>query len=253
MGEERDAMMADRLQAIGGILFDKDGTLLDYDASWLPVNRELGRIAALGDAALADHLLSACGMDPVTGYIVPDSLLAAGNTKQISQGLVAAGSPMDVAELTVRLDDLFSSAADLSVPVTDLGAFFRRLHARGYKLGVASSDNERSIRQTALRFGFFDYVDYIAGYDSGFGTKPEPGMVLGFCEATGLPPSRIAVVGDNNHDLHMGENAGVGLKVAVLTGTGSRESLAAACDYCLNDITELEDILPSIQLGVQPA
>ncbi len=37
----------------------------------------------------------------------------------------------------------------------------------------------------------------------------------------------------------MGRNAKAGVTVAVLTGTGSRESLAAASDYCLNDITEL--------------
>ncbi|MDM9647576.1 HAD family hydrolase [Rhizobium sp. S163] len=237
------------MQAIKGILFDKDGTLLDYDESWLPVNRELARIAARDDAALADRLLLACGMDPVTGHIVPDSLLAAGNTRQISEGLVAAGSTVPVDELTVRLDELFSHAADFSVPVTDLAAFFARLHARGFKLGVASSDNERSIRQTAKRFGFAEYIDYVAGYDSGHGTKPEPGMVLGFCAATGLDPSEVAVVGDNNHDLHMGRNAHVGLTVAVLTGTGSRESLAAASDHCLNDITELEGLLPDLQFA----
>jgi phosphoglycolate phosphatase len=45
----------------------------------------------------------------------------------------------------------------------------------------------------------------------------------------------------------MGHNAGVGLKVAVLTGTGSRETLMAASDHCLNDITELEDLLPLLQ------
>ncbi|MEZ2129406.1 MULTISPECIES: HAD family hydrolase [unclassified Sinorhizobium] len=232
-----------RRGAIAGILFDKDGTLLDYDASWLPVNRELARIAAGGDCALADGLLLACGMNPETGYIVPDSLLAAGNTRQISEGLVAAGSRMDVDELTSRLDTLFADAAQFSVPVTDLASYFQRLHAKGYKLGVASSDNERSIRQTAERFGFAEYVDYIAGYDSGLGTKPDPGMVFGFCAATGLTPSQVAVVGDNNHDLHMGRNAGAGLKIAVLTGTGSRESLAGASDYCLNSITELEGVL----------
>jgi phosphoglycolate phosphatase len=240
-------MAAVNLDGIAGILFDKDGTLLDYDASWLPVNRELASIAAQGDPALADRLLIACGMDPVTGHIVPDSLIAAGNTRQISEGLVAAGSKVELDALTVELDALFSRAADLSVPVTDLSGFFRRLHARGYKLGVASSDNERSIRHIAARFGFIDHIDYVAGYDSGFGTKPEPGMVLGFCQATGLRPEQVAVVGDNNHDLHMGHNAGVGLKVGVLTGTGSRDSLMAASDYCLNDITELEGLLPSLQ------
>ena len=70
-------------------------------------------------------------------------------------------------------------------------------------------------------------------------------MVLGFCAATGLDPSEIAVVGDNNHDLHMGRSAGAGMTVAVLTGTGSRESLSAASDFCLNDITELAGVLPA--------
>jgi phosphoglycolate phosphatase len=240
-------MTAEKLSKIAGILFDKDGTLLDYDDSWLPVNRELARIAAKNDPDLADHLLRECGMDPETGHIVPDSLLAAGNTRQISEGLIAAGSEVYLEELVHRLDELFSNAADFSVPVTDLKAFFGRMHARGYKLGIASSDNERSIRQLATRFGFHDHVDYIAGYDSGFGSKPEAGMVLGFCRATGLSPEQIAVVGDNNHDLHMGHNAGAGLKIAVLTGTGSRESLAAASDYCLNDITELESLLSEPQ------
>lgn len=213
------------------------------------MNRELARIAAEGDVELADRLLLACGMDPVTGHIIPDSLLAAGNTRQISEGLIAAGSKLDVIELTIKLDELFSHAAEFSVAVTDLAAFFSRLHSRGFRLGVASSDNERSIRQTALRFGFAPFIDYVAGYDSGFGTKPEPGMVLGFCAATGLDASEVAVVGDNNHDLHMGRNAKAGITVAVLTGTGSRESLAAASDYCLNDITELERLLPDLQLA----
>ncbi|MDI7861535.1 HAD family hydrolase [Rhizobiaceae bacterium n13] len=232
---------------INGILFDKDGTLLDYAKSWLPVNRELARIAAEGDGELADRLLAACGMDPVTGHVVPDSLLAAGNTTEIAEGLVRAGSPLSVAQLVERLDPLFSSAARSAVPVTDLAGFFRDLHGKGYKLGVASSDNERSIRETAERFGFAGYLHYIAGYDSGHGAKPEPGMVFGFCKATGLAPEQVAVVGDNNHDLHMGRSAGAGLRVAVLTGTGSIASLSEAADHCLNDITELESVLPRLQ------
>lgn len=231
-------------RSIAAVLFDKDGTLLGYDASWGPVNRELASIAARGNAALADRLLIACGMDPITGHVVPDSLLAAGNTAEIAAGLVAAGSPCDVVELTQRLDRLFTEAADKSVPVTDLKAFFARLKARGYKLGIASSDNENSIRQTAIRFGFEADIDFVAGYDSGYGTKPQPGMVLGFCEAIGFPPERVAVVGDNNHDLHMAKNAGAGLRIAVLTGTGSRESLGADADYCFDDITGLEALLP---------
>ena len=232
-------------KTIRGILFDKDGTLIDYARSWLPVNRELAAFAAGGDPALTAHLLRETGMDPETGHVVPDSLLAAGNTTEISEGLVKAGAVVPFGELVAHLDHLFANGASRAVPVTDLKAFFEDLHGRGYKLGIASSDNERSIRNTAARFGFDHLLDYVAGYDSGHGCKPEPGMVLGFAAATGLSVSEIAVVGDNNHDLHMGARAGAGLKVGVLTGTGSRESLTAASDHCLNDITELNSVLPA--------
>ncbi|MCC8931189.1 HAD family hydrolase [Rhizobium sp. 'Codium 1'] len=225
---------------IAGILFDKDGTLLDFDASWGPVNRKVAKMAADGDAVLADRLLEACGMDPVTGDIVPDSLFASGNTIEIAEGMIEAGSPLTLDVLVPQIDDCFADAAQLSVPVTELAPLFSRLHGKGLRLGIASSDNERSIRVAAERFGILPYVDFVAGYDSGHGKKPEAGMVLGFCAATGLAPSEVAVVGDNNHDLHMGHNAGAGLKIGVLSGTGSRETLALHSDLVLADITELE-------------
>ena len=70
-------------------------------------------------------------------------------------------------------------------------------------------------------------------------------MVLGFCKAVGLDPSQVAVIGDNNHDLHMAASAGAGLKVAVLTGTGSPATLEAMADHLLGDITGIETLLPT--------
>ncbi|OLP54604.1 haloacid dehalogenase [Rhizobium rhizosphaerae] len=235
---------------IAGILFDKDGTLLDYARSWVPVNYRIARLAARDDPALADRLLKACGMDPESGHVLPDSLLAAGSTREIAEGMVKAGAPFAVEALTAEFDGLFEEAAAAAVPVTELAPFFALLKAQGYRLGVASSDNEASIRETARRFGFAGDLDFVAGYDSGYGIKPEPGMVLAFCAATGLKPESVAVVGDNNHDLHMGRAAGVGLTVAVLTGTGSPASLAAASDHCLVDITALPGLLERLGLGV---
>ncbi|KPF45674.1 HAD family hydrolase [Rhizobium sp. AAP43] len=232
-----------RQPAISGILFDKDGTLLDFDASWGPVNRKVATFAADGDAELADRLLAACGMDPVTGAITPDSLFASGNTREIAEGMAAAGSTLTLDVLVPRIDDFFAEAAELSVAVTDLLPLFERLHARGLRLGIASSDNERSIRVAAERFGILGFLDYVAGYDSGHGAKPEAGMVLGFCAKTGLSPHQVAVVGDNNHDLLMGHAAGAGLKVGVLSGTGTRQTLEQHSDMVLADITELEAML----------
>jgi len=229
---------------IKAVLFDKDGTLLRYDESWGPVNREAARIAADGDAVLEAQLLSAGGMDDASGHTRADSLFAAGSAADIARGLVAAGSPFEVQDLTEKLDALFLRAADYSVAAADLSGFFARLKARGLKLGVASSDNEASIRATADRFDFARNLDFVAGYDSGHGVKPEPGMLLAFARAVGVEPVEVAMVGDNNHDMHVGQSAGAGLKVAVLTGTGTVETLSPLADIVLADITLIEDLLP---------
>ena len=68
---------------ITAILFDKDGTLLDFDATWAPAYRETSLHAARGDRALADRLLEQTGMDLVTGKSAAGSLLAAGNLSLI--------------------------------------------------------------------------------------------------------------------------------------------------------------------------
>ena len=45
--------------AIRAILFDKDGTLLDYAASWTPVNAAAVRLAARGEGDLAARIAAA--------------------------------------------------------------------------------------------------------------------------------------------------------------------------------------------------
>jgi len=231
--------LPDNLQAI---LFDKDGTLIDYERTWGPVNVEVARIAAAGDKALALRLLRAGGTDPETGKTAADSLFASCNTIEIAEHLVSQGSPFGAAELTGRLDALFRQAAGRAVPLTDLPALFDTLRARNIAIGIASSDSEIAIRDTAQGLNISDRVDFICGYDSGHGVKPEPGMVHAFCAATGSLPSRIAVVGDNRHDMVMARAAGA-ISVGVLSGTGTQETLAEHCDICVASIAELPELL----------
>ncbi|WGD32144.1 HAD family hydrolase [Ancylobacter sp. WKF20] len=233
-------------RTLRAILFDKDGTLLDYEKTWGGINRAAAALAGAGDPDLAARLLDIGGVDRSSGRTRPDSLLAAGNTREIAQAWVAAGSPHEVGALTRQLDDLFTQSAALAVPVTDLAALFGRLTARGLVLGIASSDSEAAIRATLRAFRVEGHVRVVIGYDSGFGSKPGPGMVLGFSALTGIAPAEIAVVGDNLHDMEMARAAGAGWRIGVLTGTGSQASLSSAADLCLPSIAALEsDFLPA--------
>jgi phosphoglycolate phosphatase len=228
---------------IRGIFFDKDGTLLDYAASWTPINRRAAACASAGDAELAARLLWLGGMDPGTGRIAPDGILATGSTEEIAAAFIDGGAPHVLPALTRALDDLFRSGVDDVVPVTDLATLFGRLRARSLRIGIGSNDSEQAIRATAARFGFGHLIDFFAGYDSGFGAKPDPGMVLEFCRTVDLLPSEIAVVGDSASDLSMGRAAGAGFLIGVLTGTGTRASLEAHAQHCIDSIEALEGLL----------
>lgn len=225
------------------ILFDKDGTLLDYWASWSPVNRAAAMLAARGDPAFAVRLLEVGGVAADGRVADPQSVLAAGSARDIARAWVAAGAAFAVPRLTRDLDDLFRAAVGDMIPVGDLAVVLGSLAARGVALGIASSDGEAAIRDTVERFGLRPIIRFVAGWDSGYGSKPEPGMVHAFCSAVGVEPRDIAVVGDTLHDLEMGRSAGCGLTVGVLTGTGTRDVLAATADLVLDDICGLEAAL----------
>lgn len=226
-------------EKIKGIVFDKDGTLLDFHATWLPRAHAAAIAVADGDPKLALVLLQAVGFDTDKNRVLGGSILAAGNNYDVS--LVWA--PMvqkSIGQIESRLNKMFATSdyGD-SIAVKELTPSLQKLGNLGLVLGVATMDSEAGIKATLSNFGCLHLFDYAVGYDSGFGSKPGPGMVLGFCQKTGLRPEQVMVVGDNTHDLHMGQSAGAGFNVGVLTGTSTRFELTPDADLVLDSIADL--------------
>lgn len=230
--------------AIRGVLFDKDGTLINFSRTWAPALRQAALFASRGDEALADRLLVAGGCDPATGEVAGGSLLAGGTNRELAEAWIVEVAGWQVDLLTRHLDEIFTR---LGVPhaeaLADLPGLFNRLVARGLTVGVATSDCALSAELTLERFGALETVAFLSGYDSGHGSKPGPGQALAFCAACDLAPGEIAVVGDNYHDLEMAANAGAGLKIAVLSGTGTRDQLEPLADVVIASIAEIGPVL----------
>ncbi len=228
-----------------GIVFDKDGTLLDFNRTWLPIYRVAASEFAGEDPTLAQNLLHRHGFDPETNRFIGGSLLAAGNNRQIARAWAAELDLIDqVDELARRLNEIFrDQGARRATPVAQLAPTLRRLRLDGHRLGVATADSHQGILNTLQSFDVLDEFDFLAGYDSGHGVKPEAGMVLAFCAETGLEVDSVVVVGDNRHDIEMGRNAGAGLCVGVLTGTSTREELESIADVVLDGISSLPQTL----------
>lgn len=217
---------------IRGIVFDKDGTLFDFHASW-------GAWAAGFLSELSDHpaeLARAIGFDLSTRRFAPESPVIAGTPTQIATVLLPHLPGRTLPDLLEQMNRL--AAAAPMVEAVPLAALLDRLRAHGLRLGVATNDAEMPARVHLDRAAIADRFDFVAGSDSGHGGKPEPGQLLAFCAATGLVPAEVAMVGDSAHDLHAARAAGMAA-VAVLTGPALRPELESLADVVLNDIGEL--------------
>jgi phosphoglycolate phosphatase len=228
------------------ILFDKDGTLLDFHASWSGVYRELCLELAGGDADAAQVMLEAGGVDAVTGRVGSGSVLAAGNTIDIATLWYPELSGGELAALVERIDARFYENGLLhSVPVPGLRETLTILAEAGLSMGVATSDGTAGTRAALAALSLDSYLPHVFGYDSVARPKPAPDIVHAFAAKTGVPLAEIVVVGDNTHDLEMARSAGAGAALGVLSGTGTAEELAPLADAVLQSITELPGWLKS--------
>lgn len=216
------------------IVFDKDGTLIDFHRTWLPVYQFAALEFANHDTELANELLGRHGFDHGEQRFVGGSLLAAGNNEDIAEAWSEL-TPERVDSHT--LNRIFEQqVARTSAAVPGLRETLSGLKDLGLKLGVATSDSYAGIENSLKSFNILSYFDFLCGYDSGHGVKPSAGMVLAFCNSVSVSPAQTIVVGDNIHDIEMGRNAGAGLCIGVLTGTSTCEQLESAADEVYEDI-----------------
>jgi phosphoglycolate phosphatase len=128
-------------------------------------------------------------------------------------------------------------------PLIPLEPILRELKSRGIKLGIATNDNQVSARNHVALLGIGPLIDFVVGYDSVERAKPAGDMVHAFCDACGLEPGEVAVVGDNLHDLEMAHDAGAGLAIGVLSGNSRSEDFGTTADAVLASIAELPAFL----------
>lgn len=225
------------MDSINAIIFDKDGTLFDFHATWgVWAGGFLDRLA-LGDEALYHVLADAVGYDTATGRFHPQSMIVAGTPADIADALMPyLDDRFSPSTLTAHLDSEAAKAEQVG-PVP-LVPYFSALSRRGLRLGIATNDAEAPAREHLRAAGVLGFFDFVAGYDSGFGAKPGPGQLQGFCQQVDVQPNHSLMVGDSLHDILAGRAAGF-RTVGVLTGLATRADLAPMADAVLPDIGHL--------------
>lgn len=226
------------MSRIRAVLFDKDGTLFDFGATWESWAASFLRRIAQGDEARATTIGAAIGFDLAQMRFDRGSVVIAGTPGEIAEALQRHVPDQSRATLLDLINE--EAARAPQIEVTPLVPFLEGLRAQGIRIGVATNDAEAPARAHLDAAGVTHLFDFIAGFDSGFGGKPSPGQMNAFLDLAGVSPQAAVMVGDSTHDLRAGRAAGMHC-IAVLTGLASAADLAPHADAVLRDISELPD------------
>ncbi|WP_068615921.1 HAD family hydrolase [Paenibacillus tuaregi] len=208
---------------IAAILFDKDGTLLDFMKLWgiwaEMVTRQMKmRVQELNGTLLGgdEGLLGTC-LDEngkVTGYDRTGPL--AMGSEEETLGLLAwqlyqAGDPWNEAIVKVREISATAMRAakrdGQAQPMADLIPLLEKARELGIRLGVVTTDGSGNAREHLRAMSIEGYFGSIIGHDQVRRGKPAPDMVRLACRELGVLPEQCVVIGDSNADMQMGKSA----------------------------------------------
>ena len=221
---------------IRGVIFDKDGTLFDFQSTWgIWTAQVLARIAG-SDEALLQQLAQALDYDTQTRRVQPGSVIVAATPMEIAAVVQDYIPALSQTQICDWLNEEAKTAPQ--VLVTDLHRLTAELRRINLGLCVMTNDAEAPARAHLASVQASDLFDFVIGSDSGFGAKPQAAPLLALADKMEIPAAACVMVGDSTHDLRAGRAAGM-RAVAVLTGLAEADELAPLADAVLPDVSHL--------------
>jgi phosphoglycolate phosphatase len=243
---------AGRAFEVEAILFDKDGTLLDFVHTWGAWTRHMREhfSARLEQRGLEPLTLEELGGEwgislrpdgSAAGYD-RNGPLSMGTLTELLTLLGACGyrRGLSWAEARIAVRDSWKHAdreldqerAALALPgVPELLAACR---ATGIPIAVVTADETAAAVKHLSWLGLDGYFAEIIGTDQVDRGKPFPDMVELACSRLGIDVSRVAVIGDTNGDMRMAKAAGAAAAIGLAAGAAVQElpdadAIAGSC------------------------
>lgn len=239
---------------IKGILFDKDGTLLDFNSIWIPVAISLvdeivSEFAIEDSIDIKRKLLGNIGV--LDGRVEPSGILAWGTSKDISEAFekvlckekVQENMLDELADLVKnKIHKLTKEKSEFIKPIGNLIKLLEELKQRNIQIGLATSDSYESTHICLEQLEIKKYFNFIGTDDGITKSKPNPEVLYKFCETCEIKPTEVAMVGDTEIDMILAKNGNAALAIAVLSGTNDFKNLDKKPDYIINSVEELIDL-----------
>ena len=228
------------------IIFDKDGTLIDFDFMWGGWTIHLaGQLQQASGLNVRTELCRAFGVDESTNKVLAGGKLAAMPMSLLYNLTIEVmgsfGLDKNDATKVVEQAWCIPDPVILAKPFTDLRVLFGQLTEQGIQIAIATADDRAPTQAMIDAFDIGEFISCMVCADDGIPSKPAPDMALFLCSQMNIEPSRVMVIGDTASDLKMARAAGAGMAVGVLSGVSSAKDLVGFADALFESIEELND------------
>ncbi|MDI6763896.1 MAG: HAD family hydrolase [Thermodesulfobacteriota bacterium] len=234
------------------IIFDKDGTLIDFTATWVPLIRKrvsflLKRLGKNGE--LEAFLLKSWGIDPVSGKVDPRGPCPVSpRSDEIIIGTMALyqhGYHWDESKQWVsHAFDEADADGDWRqnvVPIKGIQTFLSYLKGNGFHTALATNDERKDTEAILNHLSMDGLFDVVLCSGEVNPAKPHPETILTICRKLSVSPNEVVMVGDSVTDMMMGKRAGVALTVGILEGgVTPKEELEKVADLVVDSIQDLK-------------
>ncbi|MBQ1935450.1 MAG: HAD family hydrolase [Clostridia bacterium] len=231
------------------ILFDKDGTLLAFDAFWISLAKTaLGTLFAENGIPFPEEEILAMvgvkgGKTDINGVLVHGTY---GDIAELVYPLMKEGGYQKAPEiLHEEMNEIFCRCADAGEILSDcadLPSVLQQLQDAGITLAVVTSDTPEMTAKCLKEMGVEDFFETIYSDDGIHPNKPDPFAAEDFCRKWGFAKDEVVMVGDTMTDMRFAKNAGI-RGVGIAKDEDHKKILSEATDTLIYDLSELFGVL----------
>lgn len=223
-------IIAGQRHSIDAILFDKDGTLIDFLYTWGYWGQQLihafsKAIEKKGYSPLNQNILSSWGICQPEVNLMTDydrkGPLAMATLQELltllcwegyKRGLSWAESKILAEQANDRADQkLIETQRARLLP--GVQALLDQCKAMNVPIGIVTADESDMAKKQLEWLGIESYFTVCIGTDQVKRGKPFKDMVLLACKQMSVKPSSVVIIGDTAGDMMMAKNAGAALAI----------------------------------------
>lgn len=236
--------------SVRAVIFDKDGTVLDFDAFWLPVAVKATEVimSELGVIDVpSEKILESMGV--VDGSASIKGSLCFGTYRDMAEDMNGVfrryGYNFDVEKLTKLTVDAYHgsvSAGEIKPTCENIEEVMQYLKSKGIKIILVTSDGPAVTDECLKGLRIDKYFDIVFTDDGTHPNKPDPFMINKLCEDYGFEKNEVVMVGDTLSDMNFAINGGI-RSVGLAKNEENRSIISEKTDTVIPDISYLSKVI----------